>query len=227
MKELYKNSFADHRIDELGTDDWTELSIELKRQEFYRFSLRNFNIYYALSTLCAALSPVVLFVMFYFNTPAETIVNEPARHVLKNKNGMAQPSISGKHSNASPLYRDDAHGKMIKTDGKKSLVRGLVAHFDNLELKRIVNNSESEHRMKDEHEKQSVVLTLGTPAMLVDSIQSKTLKSLILRHADSANVSKAPLPRKKVRKIYIIKQDTIVAYDSVKIHPGKLKKRFK
>jgi hypothetical protein len=190
--ELFEKTFEDFKAEDIQ-DEWIDLDIKLSRSSFKRFSVSEFNIYYAsliiisfLLTTAVAVDRFIINISKYSDAATTTISKTDLLPFSKNPTIIVDSIFVSKDSShtKSGFEIIDRQTKPNKIPENKSPLITANDSADNTNIKKTY-----------------------IPIPTSDSLFIKN--SSVLQTIDSV--------KKRKKTVFIIRQDTIIKYDTLKV----------
>jgi len=199
---LFKTGLQNYKA-EISEEEWLATEIKVKGNNFFRFSVSNFNIYYCLLFLTSFVFSSIVFVDYFFfkEKTGKTVIKEQVTAPLKDSldHNTIKPSTieNNKNETQKPAgnYKDMAYQQKLPT------------------------NTSS---------KNNIILSQDTANKIDNNVPTNSVTdnnnsaSPLIKNVDSSAIQKS-----KTKKIvYITRQDTVRVYDTLDAK-AKTKKRRK
>ena len=197
LGDLFKKQVLNYQS-EVSEEEWNSLEVKLKKINFLRFSITNFNIYYCLMILSCFIFNSSIFVDYFLLHSKDSQVTSIS----------APPSTQPKSEieDKSPLK---AGNNFINQPNRKKrdFAENTILHDS------IINNPNNDFAQKN-------VLHQDSGEINSEKNLNANFSSYENNNADSVAQRKVKLKK----TLYIIRQDTIVVYDTLSNKKRRIKK---
>jgi hypothetical protein len=203
LKELFSSAFADDVNYEGHSEDFLFIDKKLKADAFYKFSFTRFNLYYALAILSSVLLTASVAGHYFLGRQDE--------------NQKIQSLIQAVYENQTRVNAIDS-----LLESRKTIVSEEEQYV--IQKKKTGKSGADTVYVRQVIVKEQIPVSAG-PLLLPETDGASALstpQSVYPVVTDSSlNTLKPKVPEKKVKvnTVKIIKQDTIIRIDSVKLKP--------
>ncbi|MBI4649446.1 MAG: hypothetical protein HY738_23315 [Bacteroidia bacterium] len=228
IENLFKQSLHELEVP-LKTSEWQGLSSKLTKLNFLKFGVFHFNIYYFITIVSILITgaAISLHLIFSdFSTEKDTIPKTSLQDIIyesqteintpshdSKQNSEIKPSTSNNESTAGGNTSNNGENSnnvpqtsILKNSGQNSNIPEI--HKNDVGNSKI-NNIKSGSKSSDQE--KSIDKEPTVPA--ANSLQSGKIN---IDNRDTENQIDSTKSTTKVKTIYLIKQDTIYQYDTIK-----------
>lgn len=178
--------------------DWQQLQPKLRRQNFMRFGVRHFNIYYSATILLAIIGLVYLFTPSHHNTNNTQQENK----IQIQTNQPAKPQINTNHPTENTPYQQNTGHKPTITNNTSKPDKQKTAHHNSTPTNQNAVAAKTDSVVKIQPTQPAIAQPDSTP-------QNSTA-------TQSQPAAPATAPKAARKVVYQTQTDTVTSVDTIK-----------